>query len=343
MVMDTLGASSGHHAPPLEGGAARARTHPMSSARDWPALDWASWADTARHLHLMSQVIGKWRLARTPWVNHSWHATLYPVPRGLSTGPVHDQSGTLTLTLDFRDMALTAHHEGEGTLSVPLGPGSMAEFAAAARDLIARAGGAPLFHGRPNEIEPAIPFDEDTEARPWDAEAVRRYHAALLRIVPVFERFRTGFLGKVSPVHLFWGSFDLAVTRFSGRRAPLHPGGIPNLPDAVTHEAYSHEVSSAGFWPGEGAGEAMFYSYAYPTPDGFAEAAVRPEAARWDEALGEFLLPYVAVAEADDPEETLMAFLLSTYRAAAETGGWDRDALECSLGEPGRPRPVSAP
>ena len=203
-------------------------------------------------------------------------------------------------------------------------------------------GGAPKIHGFPNEVPESIPFADDTQMRPYDAAAVERYHGALLRIERVFEFFRTSFIGKVSPVHLFWGALDLAVTRFSGRRAPLHPGGLPNLPDTVTREAYSHEVSSAGFWPGgSGVDEAMFYSYSYPEPKGFRSFPVQPDAARFDEALGEFVLPYAAVQSSSDPEATLLQFLLSTYEAAADCGHWDRAALECDLGRPRIPRPVA--
>ena len=221
---------------------------------------------------------------------------------------------------------------------------SVAGFLDRTRRAVEAAGGTFAIHGAPNEVPDAIPFADDARPRPYEADAVRCFHGALLRIVPVFEHFRTAFLGKVSPVHLFWGSFDLAVTRFSGRPAPLHPGGFPNLPDAVTREAYSHEVSSAGFWPGGGGkDEAMFYSYAYPTPDGFAQRPVEPRAASWDAGLGEFLLPYEAVRASGDPEGTLMAFLQSTYAAAAETASWDRQALECGMQQPRVPRAVEVP
>ena len=184
-----------------------------------------------------------------------------------------------------------------------------------------------------------MPFADDRAERPYDAAAVSRFFQATVSVDRVFNRFRTGFLGKVSPVHLFWGSFDLAVTRFSGRAAPLHPGGIPALPDEITCEAYSHEVSSAGFWPGGGGMDfPAFYSYAYPAPDGFADASVLPEEAAFDTALGEFLLPYDVVRRSDDPEATLMAFLESTYRAASDLGGWNRDVLECAYGRPREPR-----
>ncbi|HEX2019541.1 MAG TPA: DUF5996 family protein, partial [Aurantimonas sp.] len=218
---------------------------------------------------------------------------------------------------------------------------SVADFLDRTTALVERLGGRMDIHGAPNEIPDNKPFAEDTAQRPYDSEAVQRFHRALVQIDRVFTRFRTGFLGKVSPIHLFWGSFDLAVTRFSGRKAPRHPGGVPALPDAVTQEAYSHEVSSAGFWPGGGGvNEAMFYSYAYPAPDGFAERPVEPAAARFDQTLREFLLPYEAVRQSPDPEEALMRFLQSTYEAAAETGQWDRQSLECSFGTPRVPREV---
>jgi len=209
------------------------------------------------------------------------------------------------------------------------------------RELIGDLGGTPTFSGRPNEIPNGVPFAEDRRVRPYNADAVTRFFSACLAVDEVFKRFRTGFVGKASPVHLFWGSFDLAVTRFSGRPAPAHPGGIPALPDQITREAYSHEVSSAGFWPGGGGVDfPAFYSYAYPSPPGFAKAAVQPEAAAFDATLGEFLLPYEAVRTAADPEKTLMAFLQSTYEAAADLGGWDRRSLDCAIGRPRLPRAV---
>ncbi|MFO6465780.1 DUF5996 family protein [Jannaschia sp. KMU-145] len=314
--------------------------------RNWPEIPYAPWAETCTALHLWCQMLGKVRLSQTPWVNHSWHATLYVTPRGLTTGPIHGGGAgsgpgdCVTLTLDLHDHRLLAEAASGQRDGFVLEPMSVAAFHDRLRRAVEAVGGRFDIHGAPNELPDPVPFAEDGVERPYDADAVRRFHEALLRIVPVFERFRTGFLGKVSPVHLFWGSFDLAVTRFSGRGAPPHPGGIPALPDAVTREAYSHEVSSAGFWPGAGAGEAMFYSYAYPGPEGFADRTVAPEAARWDADLGEFLLPYAAVQAADDPAGTLLAFLRSTYDAAAETGGWDRAALDCAEGEVGRPRPV---
>lgn len=302
----------------------------------WPPLPYAQWRDTCAALHLWSQIAGKYRLAHTPWVNHSWHATLYVTPRGLTTGPVPDEGVLVTLDFDFCDHVFVAEAEGGVRATFPLRPMSVAEFFRRTAEAIRAAGGTPAMHGVPNEVADPIPFEDDEAERPYDADAVQRFHRALVSVSRVFEQFRTAYLGKVSPVHLFWGSFDLAVTRFSGRPAPLHPGGIPGLPDSVSQEAYSHEVSSAGFWPG-GAGveEAMFYSYAYPAAAGFRDRKAQPAEARFDDGLGEFLLPYEAVRRSADPERVLMSFLESTYEAAADTGGWPRSALEC---EPGRPR-----
>jgi hypothetical protein len=231
--------------------------------------------------------------------------------------------------------------DGRGA-EIRLGPMSVAEFHARFRELVGQLGGSPEFDGRPNEVPDPIPFRDDREMRPYDAGAVTHFFGALVAIDRVLSRFRTGFTGKVSPVHLFWGSFDLAVTRFSGRPAPLHPGGIPGLPDAVTREAYSDEVSSAGFWPGGGGTDfAAFYSYAYPAPKGFGDARIAPAQAYFDPKLGEFLLPYEVVRTSGDPESVLMEFLESTYRVAADLGRWDRNALECAVGQPRRPRSLS--
>lgn len=306
----------------------------------WPPLPYEPWRETAEALHLWTQVVGKYRLAHTPWINHSWHATLYVTSCGLTTGAIHDGPHAVMLTFDLLAHRLVAETSEGRREAFRLGPMSVAEFFERTRALIAAVGGRPILNGRPNELPSPVPFAEDHARRPYDGEAAVRFHRVLLSVERVFSRFRTGFLGKVSPAHLFWGSFDLAVTRFSGRQAPAHPGGIPNLPDAVTREAYSHEVSSAGFWPGAGAGEPMFYSYAYPKPEGFAGREIRPAAARWDAALGEFLLPYEAVRSSDDPEAALLEFLHSTYEAAAEAAGWDRASLECDLGTAGTPRQV---
>jgi hypothetical protein len=307
----------------------------------WPDIPYAAWRETCTALHLYTQIIGKYRLARTPWLNHSWHATLYVNARGFTTALVPDGPGGIEVVMDLVEHRVIGAASDGRTASFPLGPTSVAAFHARVVDLIVTLGGMPKMDGRPNEVPDPVPFAQDSEPRPYDAEAVTRFFQALVAVDRVLKRFRTGFIGKVSPVHLFWGSFDLAVTRFSGRPAPLHPGGVPALPDAVTREAYSHEVSSAGFWPG-GAGveEPMFYSYAYPPPIGFAAARVEPDAARYDQAMGEFLLPYDGVRRAADPDLTLMRFLESTYRAAADLGGWDSTALECATGVPRRPRPL---
>ncbi|HEX9806386.1 MAG TPA: DUF5996 family protein, partial [Alteraurantiacibacter sp.] len=260
---------------------------------------------------------------------------------GLTTGLIPDVHG-ITVQFDLQRQRLLASNGLGDAHDFPLEPMSVAEFDRRFKLLIERLGGTARYHGSPNELPEAMPFADDTVERPWDADAVSRFHRALVSIDAVFREFRTGFLGKVSPVHLFWGSFDLAVTRFSGRPAPLHSGGIPNLPDDVTREAYSHEVSSAGFWPGGGGfDQPCFYSYAYPAPEGFAAAAVEPPAAHFNQDLGEFVLPYDAVRTADDPRGALLAFLQSTYRAAAELGDWETDKLECAIGLPGKPRKVS--
>lgn len=307
----------------------------------WPEIPYADWAETCAALHMWSQIIGKYRLSLTPWVNHSWHATLYVTPRGFTTGPIPDKGQSITLTLDFCEHQLVAESASGAREVTALEPMSIAEFLSRASDLVKRLGGTWNIHGKPNEVVDAIAFADDTGPRPYDADAVERFHQALISIEQVFSHFRTGFLGKVSPAHLFWGSFDLAVTRFSGKPAPSHPGGFPNLPDSVTREAYSHEVSSAGFWPGgNGAEEAMFYSYAYPVPEGFNGQDIEPAAARFDTGLGEYLLPYDAVRKSSDPAGDLLAFLHSTYALAADRGGWDRAALECGLGVPGVPRAV---
>ncbi len=302
----------------------------------WPELPFKEWEETCSALHLWTQIIGKYRLSHTPWVNHSWHATLYITTRGLTTGPVPDGGSSISVSLDFHDHILIVEC-ASGKKTAPLEAMSVAQFYRIVSKAVVEVGGLFDIHGSPNELEDATPFEQDVAVHPYDADAVSKFHRALVLVERVFSRFRTGFRGKVSPVHLFWGSFDMAVTRFSGRSAPPHPGGIPNLPDDVTREAYSHEVSSAGFWPGQGAGEPMFYSYCYPGPDEFKNQPVGPDAAYWDSDLGEFLLPYEAVRTANDPEAMLMEFLQTTYVAAAETGNWDRATLECPTGKVGRP------
>ena len=309
----------------------------MTSA--WPELSATRDRPTIVALHLFSQVAGKVPTAMLPWRNHGWHLTLHVTPRGLRTEPIHAEAGAFALAFDLVDHAFVLE-DANGRRELPLRPMAVADFHAAAMAMLTAAGHHVRIHPAPNEVDPAIPFAEDKEVRAYDPDSARRLHGALLSADRVFRLFRSGFLGKVSPVHFFWGSFDLAVTRFSGRAAPRHPGGIPNLPDEVTREAYSHEVSSAGFWPGGAGGEGgpFFYSYAYPAPAGFAEAKVAPEAARFDAQLGEFLLDYEAVRTAADPDAALLAFLDSTYQAAAGLGRWDRAALECARGAAGVPR-----
>lgn len=309
----------------------------------WPDIPYPSWRETCSALHLYTQVLGKYRLAHAPWQNHSWHATLYVNARGFTTSLVPDGPGGVEVALDLIDHMVVGAATDRRTARFALGPMSVADFHARFLRLLAELGATPELHGRPNEVPNPVPFAEDRAERPYDRDAVFRFFQASVAADRVLKRFRTGFLGKVSPVHLFWGSFDLAVTRFSGRDAPLHPGGIPALPDDVTREAYSHEVSSAGFWPGGGPIDyPAFYSYAYPAPDGFADARVAPEAAFYSKDMGEFLLPYDAVQQAGNPEAALMTFLESTYRAAADLGGWDAGALECGTGEPRRPRALQS-
>jgi hypothetical protein len=295
---------------------------------------------TYETLHLMTQVVGKVRLGLTPWLNHSWHCPLYVTARGLATGVIHGEGGPLDVEFDLIGGALRLRTDRQIS-ELPLGPTSIADFYARVRRALAVLDVPVRLHATPNELPEAVPFEKDVTVRAYDPEQALLLFRALARADQALRLFRTGFVGKASPSHFFWGGFDLAVTRFSGRKAPPHPGGIPNLPDEVTREAYSHEVSSAGFWPG-GAGceEAVFYSYAYPEPPGFAAARVAPQAARYDTSFGEFMLPYVAVAEAADPEALVLAFLQSTYEAAADLGRWDRSALECDLGAPGLPRKV---
>lgn len=307
----------------------------------WPNIPYEPWNESSSTLHQWLQVVGKFRLANTPWVNHSWHATFYLTPRGLTTGLIHCDEHAVQVDFDFVDHCLVASASDSRQETLALEPMSVAAFDERFRALVAKLGVSPVFDGTPNEVPDPVPFAEQTGPGAYDAEAVHRFWLAMLDVDRVFKLFRTSFLGKVSPVHLFWGSFDLAVTRFSGRGAPPHPGGIPALPDDVTREAYSHEVSSAGFWGGGGGlGFPAFYSYAYPTPDGFSEQPVTPSEASFNSDLGEFLLPYDAVRNANDPDQALLGFLQSTYEAAARLGNWDRDALECPLGAPLVPRPI---
>jgi Family of unknown function (DUF5996) len=300
-----------------------------SRSQAWPSLPLEAWRDTCAALHMWTQIVGKIRLAQSPWVNHSWHATLYLTARGLSTSPIPYGRRTFQIDFDFIDHQLVVQSSDGGVAALPLQPQSVAAFY---RRLMAEMAKLDLrvnIHKRPNEVPDPIRFDEDESDRAYDREYANRFWRILVQADRVFKGFRARFIGKCSPVHFFWGSPDLAVTRFSGRRAPEHPGGIPNLPDWVTREAYSHEVSSCGFWPGGGSVPyAAFYSYAYPEPAGFSEAGVQPAAAFYSGELREFVLPYDVVREADSPDDTLLSFLQSTYEAAAILAKWDRSSLE---------------
>jgi hypothetical protein len=307
----------------------------------WPELPYAAWKDTSATLQLWTQIVGKTRLMLTPWLNHAWHVTLRVTARGLATPLIGTAERDFQVEFDFVDHVLWLRTADGHLRQVMLRPMAVAEFYGEYLHALSELGIAVQISETPNEIADATPFDRDTTHSAYDREYANRFWRVLLRSHEVFSHFRTAFLGKASPVHFFWGSFDLAVTRFSGRSAPLHRGGVPHLSDAVVREAYSHEVSRAGFWPGGGAIEyPAFYSYAYPAPDGFASAAVRPAQAFFSRELGEFILPYDAVRTASDPKAALMEFLQSTYDAAAETGKWDRANLECARGALGIPRPV---
>ena len=313
----------------------------LNTQISWPELPTATWRETCATLHLFTQVIGKIRLSRSPWLNHSWHVTLYVTARGLATSPIPDGTRMFEVEFDFIDHVLRISVSDGGIRQFALAGHSVASFYAQTRAVLAELGIQVTIDEMPNELADPVSFSQDTSHASYDADAVRRFFQILYNADRVFKRFRTGFLGKASPVHFFWGSFDLAVTRFSGRRAPRHPGGVPHLSDAVAVEAYSHEVSSAGFWPGSGAIDyPAFYSYAYPEPAGFRAAAVKPDAAFFSETLGEFILAYDAVRVSDDPEQTLLDFLQTTYEAAANAAKWDREALECALGQPGVVRQV---
>ncbi|HEY5347527.1 MAG TPA: DUF5996 family protein [Rhizomicrobium sp.] len=306
----------------------------------WPDLPYAAWSDTATTLQLWTQIVGKVRLRLTPWINHGWQATLYVTARGLSTGAIPIGGEILEIEFDFIGQRLIARTSRGDEQAFALEPQTVSDFYHRVGDLLNGIGVSVHINGMPSELSNPIAFSQDTVHRVYDPAAAHRFWRALIQIDRVFRQFRTGFIGKVSPVHFFWGSFDLAMTRFSGRKAPLHPGGIPGLPDAITREAYSHELSSAGFWPGNaGFPQAAFYSYAYPEPAGFRYRPV-PQGAYFDPSIGEFILPYDVVRAAADPDALLLDFLNSTYDAAADAGKWDRAALDCPMGIPGRVRPM---
>lgn len=308
----------------------------------WPELPHEAWRETHATLQLWTQIVGKIRLVFTPWLNHSWHVTLFVTARGLTTTPIPHGTRVFQIDFDFIDHVIRLETSEGARRQIALQPQATADFYASVIAALADLGIEVKIDERPNEVQDAIPFSEDKVHAAYDAEAANRFWRILVQADRVFKHFRTGFIGKCSPVHFFWGSFDLAVTRFSGRRAPVHPGGVPNLADEVVREAYSHEVSSAGFWPGGGAIDyPAFYSYAYPEPDGYRARMVRPPAAFYSDDLREFILPYEAVRTAPAPDEALLDFLQTTYDAAADTGDWDRAALEAPLGKAGIPRGVS--
>jgi len=305
---------------------------------DWPALPYDQWRETCATLHLWTQIVGKIRLALTPWQNHSWHVPLYVTAQGLSTSLIPYESRSFQMQFNFIDHVFTINACDGASKHIALQPRSVADFYSAVITALAELSITASLRETPCEIAGALRFSQDHGHAAYDASYVQRFWRVLLQTDRVFKQFRTGFIGKSSPVHFFWGSFDLAVTRFSGRRAPPFAGNVPGVSLDVMREAYSHEVSSAGFWPGgNGIDYPAFYSYAYPQPDGFRTQAIHPEGAFFHEALGEFLLPYEVVRKAENPEAALLTFLDSTYAAAANAAHWDRTALECPQGLLGIP------
>jgi hypothetical protein len=299
------------------------------ATQPWPTIPVSSWQDTRDTLHLYTQVVGKVRLANEPLANHWWNSTLYVTARGLTTSLMpHPTGPAFQIDFDFVDHCLIVATVDGTEQSIPLEPRPVADFYGALVTTLEELGVGTEIWPVPVEILDAIPFADDHVHASYDPDAVARFWRALVVIEAVLKRFRSQFVGKASPVHYFWGAIDLAYTRFSGRPAPLHPGGAPNCGPHVMQEAYSQEVSSCGYWPGGPGQEGVFYAYAYPEPPGYRNAAVAPAGARWDGDLSEFVLPYEVVRTAADPNATLLEFLQSTYDAAADTAGWDRAALE---------------
>lgn len=300
-----------------------------ADAGRWPSIPVEGWADTRDTLQLYTQVVGKVRMVNEPMLNHWWNVPLYVTARGLTTSLMPHPGGTaFQIDFDFRDHRLEVTTAAGRRGGFALGPRPVAEFYAETMSVLDDLGVPTAIWPMPVEIPGAIPFTEDRVHASYDADAVHRFWLALVEMDRVFKAFRSRFVGKSSPVHLFWGALDLASTRFSGRTAPLHPGGAPNCGPHVMWEAYSHEVSSCGYWPGGPGEEGVFYAYAYPDPPGYRDAAVGPAGARWDDGLGEFILPYELVRTASDPDAALLEFLQSTYEAAADSAHWDRPALE---------------
>ncbi len=304
----------------------------METSKLWPVLNYQKSKDTYDTIHRWFQIVGKIKLVKMPWINHSWHVTFYVTPRGLSTSVMHDPERSFSLEFDFVDHCLVMNRSDGEPVRIPLRSESGSSFYERLFRVLDDTGVECSIYGRPNEMMDEIPFTEDKFVRPYDPDAAHDFWLVLVQADRLMKEFRSGFEGKVSPVHFFWGSMDLAVTRFSGRRAPEHPGGFPHLPDLVTREAYSHEVSSCGFWPGnEMYPEAAFYCYAYPMPKGFERVKVEPFNAIFNEKLKEYLLPYEAVRKSAAPDEVVMRFFQSTYDAAADLGKWDRKLVEeCS-------------
>jgi hypothetical protein len=300
------------------------------SSEVWPPLPLDKWTETYATLHMWLQIVGKIRLTCSPWLNHSWHTTLYVTVRGLTTSPIpHEGKRVFQIDFDFLDHRLIICASDGQSGGVRLEAQSVASFYKRLMKEMDRLGLDVNINPKPNEVVEPLRFDRDETHRAYDADRANCFWKILVQADRVLKEFRSRFTGKCSPVHLFWGAPDLAVTRFSGRRAPEHPGGIPNLPDWITREAYSHEVSSGGFWAGGGpVPYAAFYSYAYPEPPGFRTSEVQPSAAFYSPELREFILPYDAVREAESPDDTLLSFLQSTYEAGANLGGWDRAKLE---------------
>lgn len=295
----------------------------------WPALHYDEWKETLATLQLWTQIVGKIRLKLEYSVNHWWHVALYVTPRGLSTSSMPYREGRwLSIDFDFIEHVLRIDGCDDERAAFPLEPMTVAQFYARVMSELRELGFDVKINKSPNEVADPIPFDEDTVHGAYDRAYVERFFRVLLQADRLCKAFRSSFIGKASPVHFFWGSFDLAETRFSGRVAPQHPGGIPNLPDWVTREAYSREEQSVGFWPGNGNVDAAFYSYAYPEPQGFAQARVAPKAAFWHDRMREFILPYEDVRSSNDPDRSVLEFFESTYAAAADLAGWDRAALE---------------
>ena len=300
---------------------------PNRTTGQWPPLPQSAWSDTCATLQLWMQIVGKVRLALTPAINHTWNVTLYPTVRGLTTAPMPFGNRILQIDFDFIDHLLTVETSDGERRTIPLKPMTVAAFYRQVMDALESLGCPVRIWPVPCEIAQPIPFEQDQIHSAYDPEFARRFWHILLQTTRVFTAFRARFIGKVSPVHLFWGALDLACTRFSGRTAPEHPS-MPGLPDRVTRDAYSHEVSSCGFWPGAPGIEAFFYSYAYPEPPGYREYAISPAEASFNPSFGEFVLPYEDLRRSPDPDEALLAFLQSTYDAAANCAYWDRAALE---------------